>query len=507
MQKREKHNIIDACKTLNSCVYTRETVLCKFKEGIDSMSRKHFILSTRTLVSKRNVTQSFGSDNTIYVPLAVMEEIENKYADQMSERGKIARDTLEYLGSFHYKDLEKGVKQKNGSILKVPANYFGQNIEEEVSSGLSKLDKRILQTCLGVKSEVPDDEPVVLVSKKATLRKKAEKLGIKAQTFRDELLPEISEQYTGRKILKIADSKIEQFEDKRQLLVKEVVSKEEEVYPNMFIEMKGNYRRACGRVKGEYIVPLNFENYHPYCVTAKNTGQKFMIEALMADYEQAPLVIIKGPAGTAKTFMSLAVGLELVQERHEFPNKILISRSPTETGEKIGYLPGGEKEKIGPYLRGIMDNLVALHNRGKEENEKNVNTKSSYKSQKSGYSYENEKPSYEDGSIFFDMKEIKAEAIGYIRGRSICDTYIIIDEAQNLSPVEAKTIITRVGTGTKLVLIGDPAQIDRPELDERNNGLSYASERMKGDPTCWQITMTDDESVRSELAKRASILL
>lgn len=486
-------------------------MLCKFKKGVVKlMSRKHFILSTRTLVSKRNVTQSFGSDNTIYVPLAVMEEMERRYYDQFSERGKIARDTLAYLGSFHIEELKKGVVQKNGSILKVVTNYINQEIPEAIkNTELDKLDKRILQTCLGVKSEVPKSEPVVLVSKKDTLRKKAELLGIKAQTFRDELLPEISEQYTGRKILHIADELIKEFRQNKKISVKKVFSSEEmqEVYENMFIEMKGYSDWAYGRVCGDNIVVLQYEAYHPYCVIPKNVGQKFMIEALMTDQEKAPLVIIKGPAGTAKTFLSLAVGLDLV-ENEKFPNNILISRSPTETGEKIGFLPGSELEKIGPYLRGIMDNLMALHTKSNDDTEMVIKAQSKKNGRKSNrFENDSEKPAFEDGTVFFETNKIKAEAVGYIRGRSICDTYIIIDEAQNLSPVEIKTIITRVGTGTKLVLIGDPAQIDRPELDERNNGLSYASERLKGEATCWQITMTDEESVRSELAKRASMLL
>lgn len=471
--------------------------------------RKHFILSTRTLVSKRNVTQSFGPDNTVYVPLAVMEEIEAKYYDQMSERGKIARDTLAYLGSFHINNLKRGVVQENGSILKVTTNYSEQEIPEKIrNTECSKLDMRILQTCLGVRAEVPEGEKVVLVSKKDTLRKKAEMLGIKAQTFRDELLPEISEQYTGRKIINVPDGKIKEFREKNTIPVSSVISKDnmKDIYPNMFVEMRAGNDWAYGRVYGNNIISLSFDRYYPYAVIPKNIGQQFMIEALMMDHEIAPLVIIKGPAGTAKTFLSLAVGLELV-EQNKYPNKILISRSPTETGEKIGFLPGGELEKISPYLRGIMDNLTALHTKKDKDNSNKQGYKKSNKKNREYEQFAYEKPLFEDGTTILERGDIKAEAVGYIRGRSICDTYIIIDEAQNLSPGEIKTIITRVGTGTKLILLGDPAQIDRPELDERNNGLSYASERLKGETTCWQITMTDDESVRSELAKRASMLL
>lgn len=471
--------------------------------------RKHFILSTRTIVSKRNVTQSFGNDNTIIVPMAVLDKIKIKYVDPPNpntERGKIAQEVLDYIESFDLEQLQKGVKQANGSILRVTTNYSGVELPKEVKeTELDRLDTRILQTCKGIREEVPEEEPVILVSKDGLLRLRAKMVGVKAQTFRDELLPEISEQYTGRMTIRVSDEVIEKFNKNGKLLLSEAFSDEQlqEVYENMFVQMNGMYREEIGRVEQGYIVPLVFGKTTPYGVIPKNNGQRFMIEALTMDEKRAPLVIIKGPAGTAKTFMSLAVGLQLVEEENKYPQKILISRSPTETGEKIGFLPGDEMEKIGPYLRGIMDNLQHLHSLDYDEiNFPDIKNKKG--SSKPKFS---EKPQTEDGKSHWTFGSIKAEAIGFIRGRSICDTYIIIDEAQNLTANEIKTIITRVGTGTKLVIVGDPAQIDRPEVTERDNGLSYASERLKGQPTCWQITLTDDESVRSELAKIASTIL
>ena len=472
--------------------------------------RKHFILSTRTLVSKRNVTQSFGPDNTVYVPMVVMEEIENKYCEQINERGKIARETLAYLGSFHIDELKKGVVQKNGSILKVTTNYKDEEIPAIIGSAeCTKLDKRILQTCLGVKKEIPEDECVVLVSKKDTLRKKAEMMGIKAQTFRDELLPEISEQYTGRKTIYVSRNAIQKFREHREIPISEVIVKEamQDIYSNIFIEMRCGYEHEEGRVFQDKIIQLSFNKYYPYRAIPKSSGQRFIVEALMMDPDVAQLVIIKGPAGTGKTYLSLAAGLDLTVEKKTYSNKILCSRSVTETGERIGFLPGDEQEKMDPYMRGIRDNLTLLLKGNASESKKYSSNKRGKKNTSYSYEDEDEKPSYEDGAIFFERGDIKIEAINYIRGRTICDTFIIIDEAQNLTPTEVKTIITRVGTGTKLVLMGDPAQIDRAELDERNNGLSYASERLKGEPTCWQITMTNEESVRSELAKRATMLL
>ena len=476
--------------------------------------KKHFILSTRTMVSKRNVTLNFGSDNDIYIPMAVVDEMQTRYAKENTERGRIARENLEYLWSLDFKKLRKGVKQTNGSTIYISTNHTDIELPKDVeATTLDRLDRRILQTCIAIKNEINNNtqingresEPVILISKSVPLRMKAEMCGIEAQSFKDELLPELSEQYTGRIKLKVSEENYKLFCSQGKIAISLVIPKEDppELYENMFVEIEGGYKKANGRIENGYIVPLTFEKTHPYGITAKNNAQKFMIEALTMDEKRATLVIFKGPAGTAKTFLSLAVGLQKVVEEGLFPGKILISRSPTETGEKLGFLPGNELEKIHPYLRGIKDNLGNLINPKKDEIGQDIE----YPRNKRGNKICPEKPSQEDGSYVFASGAIRAEAIGYIRGRSICDTFIIIDEAQNLTATEIKTIITRVGTGTKLVIIGDPEQIDRPELSERENGLSYASERFKGEPRCWQITLTDDESVRSELAKIASRIL
>lgn len=468
---------------------------------------KCFVLSARTAVSKRNVTLGFDSDNMVVIPMAVVDELQTVYANQYDERGKIARELLEYLWSFDFNKLKKGVEQENGSTLRVAVNYNNEAIPEEVQkTQLSKLETNILQICLGLKREL-QDQKVILVSKSVALRMKAKMLGIEAQDFKDELLPEVSEQYKGRAEIKVSRAALEKFYKQKQITIKSIqrMNSKQKFYQNMFVVMKCGTSSAIGRVDGEFIVPLVFENYHPYGITAKNVGQKFMIEAMMMDWDKASLVIVKGPAGTAKTFVSLAVGLQQIEENQNYPQKMLISRSPTETGEKIGYLPGDETEKIGPYLRGILDNLNQLVNNDSKTSSDQIPFGNQKMTKKKG---RDEQPEFkENGQIFFERGVIKAEAIGFIRGRTITGTYIIIDEAQNLTPVEMKTIITRAGEGTKLIIIGDPQQIDRPELTEKNNGLSYVSERLKGEPFCWQITMEEEESVRSHMAKRAAALL
>ena len=464
-------------------------MLCKFKKGVVKLLRKHFVLSAGTVVAKRNVTQSFGNDNTVIIPMATLDKLQSKCLIRRDERARIAREFMAFLGTYSFKELRKGVIQPNGSCLRVVTDHKMEVVSKKLGE-LESTEARMLQTCLGLQESLPEGEQLILVSKSPLLRMKAEMTGVKAQTFKDELLPELREQYTGRAEIHVTDDIVTDFYANKKIGVEEVFDESEKksIYPNMFVHLKGTNSNAIGRVQGEEIVKLTFEKCHPYGVTPKNLGQRYAIEALMMDEKVAPLTIIKGPAGTAKTFLSLATGLELTEERGKFPNRILVSRSPTETGEKLGFLPGTEAEKIDPYLRGIKDNLKNLLKRDKEE-------------------AVDDKPLYEDGTSFFERNLIQAEALGYIRGRTIINTFMIVDEAQNLTPVEVKTILTRVGMGTKLVLIGDPEQIDRPGLDERTNGLSYASERMKGQDICWQITFKDDESVRSELAKTAAMLL
>lgn len=201
---------------------------------------------------------------------------------------------------------------------------------------------------------------------------------------------------------------------------------------------------------------------------------------------KAPLVIVKGLAGTSKTFYSLAVGLEKVlnQQSGEY-RRILICRPNAQFDSEIGFLPGDEQEKISPLLRPVIDNLEQLIDSDEKER------------------YANEAELRGKIDEIFDRGIIQAEAMNFIRGRSIAKTYLMIDEAQNMTPEQVKGIITRAGKDTKIILLGDPNQIDRPFLDERTNGLSYASEHMKGSPLCWQLTFSASECERSELAMDA----
>lgn len=206
----------------------------------------------------------------------------------------------------------------------------------------------------------------------------------------------------------------------------------------------------------------------------------------MQPAETAPLVIVRGMAGTAKTFYSLAVGLEklMCEDKNEY-RRILICRPNAQFDLDIGFLPGDEQEKISPLLRPVMDNLEQLIDSNDAER------------------YRNEAELQDKIREIFARGIIQAEALNFIRGRSIAQTYLIIDEAQNMTPSQVKGVITRAGKGTKIILLGDPGQIDRPYLDERTNGLSYAMAHMQGSPLCWQLALTAEECERSSLAMDA----
>ncbi|MGL4739974.1 MAG: PhoH family protein, partial [Sarcina sp.] len=317
--------------------------------------------------------------------------------------------------------------------------------------------------------------------------------------FYEEIVPRSENQYTGRidvyatnddvnlffKNKKIDSSKVLKYEEK----IGEYVVPDLEVNQFVIIHCNDNNKQtAIGRFDGKNIVPLYYGmNYNIMGISPRNVGQKFMLECLSVEAKKAPLVIIKGPAGTAKTLFSLAVGLQKILEdqKGEY-RRILVCRPNVTMDEEIGFLPGSEQEKIAPFMRPIYDNLEILIDSDEETR------------------YSNEYELNDKIEELFERRIITTEAVAYLRGRSIVKSWVIIDEAQNLTPKQVKSIVTRAGEGSKIILIGDPEQIDHAFLDQRSNGLCYASEKMKGSPLCYQVTLDYDECERSDLAYEAS---
>ena len=450
---------------------------------------KSYVIDTNILIQAPYACQCF-EENRVILPLVVLEELDGlKKAE--GEKGANARRVIRFLEKLRMKgDLLKGVELENGGFLRVEANCVGVELPESLPE--NKADNRILKVCKGISDE---EKPVVLVTKDLVLRIKAQIMGIEAQDFSTEQVIAEEEQYSGRQQCFVAEDKFKDFK-KKGVSVKELYLSDEmgnkiqpELVENEFVILKADQslkKTHLGRVEGKKVVPLKYKKSLPYGVKPRNSGQYFLQEALMKPADEAPLVIVKGMAGTAKTFYSLAVGLEKILNNPtgEY-RRILICRPNAQFDSDIGFLPGDEQEKISPLMRPIMDNLEQLIDSDEEAR------------------YQDEQELQGKIEEIFARGIIQAEAMNFIRGRSFVNTYLIIDEAQNMTPNQVKGIITRAGKGTKIVLLGDPNQIDRPFLDERTNGLSYASEYMKGSPLCYQITMSTEECEQSELAMDA----
>ncbi len=333
------------------------------------------------------------------------------------------------------------------------------------------------------------------MTKDIVLRLKAQIMGIQAEDFEREQISDDDAQYTGRTEVYIPEDKVKEFK-KKGISLEEVYQSDEEgnhtipeFHENEFVILKPDQstkKTLLGRVSSGKIVQLVYKKSKPYGISPRNVGQYFMQEALMTDAKEAPLVIIKGMAGTAKTFYSLAVGMEKVYNNpaQEY-RRVIVCRPNAQFDDDIGFLPGDEKEKIAPLMRPVIDNLEQILDSDEKKR------------------YEDEDELSDKIAEIFERGIIQTEALNFIRGRSIAKTYLIIDEAQNMTPNQVKGIITRAGQGTKIILLGDPQQIDRPFLDERTNGLSYAAKHMVDSPLCWQITLSAEECERSSLAMDA----
>ena len=448
--------------------------------------QKTYVLDTNVLIQAPYALMSF-EDNQIVLPLAVLEELDRlKNAD--GERGANARQAIRYLEALRLQgNLIDGVALPNGGQLRLEVNCVQERLPEQLRDDQS--DSRILKVCLGLKKRC---DRVILVTKDIVIRIKAQMLGIEAEDFTSEQAPVSEQQYTGRCEVFVPEDAFAEFK-KKGIAPEQAyqVGPEGErravcFVRNQFVILQADQsdrKTQLGRFDGERIVSLAYKKKRPYGVSPRNVGQFFLQEALMTSAEQAPLVIIKGMAGTAKTFYTLAVGLHAILEgdKPEY-RRILFSRPNVHFDDDIGFLPGDESEKIAPLLRPAIDNLELLVDQNEEER------------------YQNEGNLADKIQELFDRGIISAQALNFIRGRSVTKTYLVIDEAQNLTPKQAKGIITRAGIGTKIILLGDPHQIDNPLLDERTNGLSYAAEKMKDSPLCYQLTLSADECERSALA-------
>lgn len=436
--------------------------------------KKIFVLDTSVLVHDPHALQVF-QDNDIVIPLAVVEEIDShkKRQDDVGRNARWVSSFLDKLRSMGHLDTGVPLGANRGSI-RVELNHE-QVGRLPAALDRSKVDNRIIAVALALKES--SDLPVVLVTKDINMRIKADALGIAADDYQTDKI-DIDEVYTGTRSLKVNPELINAFYANGSVVVTET-----ELFPNQLVIMEdclGSSKSALGRhLQNGMIVPLRFANQNPFGLKARNKEQKFALELLLD--EEIRLVTLIGRAGTGKTLLALAAGLQKVVEDSRY-RRLSVSRPIIPMGQDLGFLPGDIDEKLRPWMQPIFDNLEFLFS-NRDRNEKIDQLVSSLKG----------------------LGLLELEALTYIRGRSIPDQFVIIDEAQNLSPHEVKTVVTRVGEGTKIVFTGDPYQIDHPYLDSNSNGLTYLVEKFKNEKIAGHITLVKGE--RSDLAELGSRIL
>jgi PhoH-like ATPase len=434
--------------------------------------KKTFVVDTNVLLHSHQALFSF-KDNDVVIPLGVIEELD-RFKGHNDERGREARQASRELDNLRHKgQLNKGVELPTGGILQVLIDS-----EMEIPFGFDnkKVDNRILACALHLKNK---GKEVYLISKDINCRIKADALGIATEDFETNKI-DIDELYTGWRELVLPVKKIEDF-----LRDEGLPYEEDDLFCNEFLLLKAaenENKTALAKYDGKQkkILPLFHISAKPWGVEPLNLQQKFAIELLLCN--EMKLITLVGRAGTGKTLLALACGLQKTIDEHLF-RKLLVSRPIMPLGKDIGYLPGSKDEKLSHWMQPIFDNLEFVMDR----------------------LYKNSDDVDKKIRFLIESQKVQIEAITYIRGRSIPKQFLIVDEAQNLTPHEVKTIISRAGEGTKVVLTGDPYQIDNPYLDSSSNGLNFVIEKFKDHPLFGHIILHKSE--RSSLSALASELL
>ncbi len=434
--------------------------------------RKIYILDTNVLIHDPKAMLNFNG-NDVVVPIFVIEEVDKlKKQPVTGPQARIASRTIDSFRQIGC--LAKGVHLDDEIFFRVELKNDPSLLPPSLKRDV--VDNRILSTTLGIQNENPDKK-VVLVSKDINMRIKGDALGVHVEDYETDMV-DYSELYDGSLPVEVPEDIYKKYVKTGRLKLEEAGI--ESPPANTFIRLKNDEKEAHGRFNfsKKRIERLAFGDAGVWGARARNDEQKFAVDLLMD--ENIKVVTLVGKAGTGKTLLAVAAGLEQVVERRLY-KKLLIARPIMPMGRDIGYLPGSEKDKLKPWMQPIYDNIDFLsENKEEKAGERVV-------------------------AGLESMGLLKIEALTYIRGRSIPAGFIIIDEAQNLTPLEIKTIVTRAGENTKIIFTGDPQQIDNPYLDANTNGLTYMAEKLKEEEISGHITLTKGE--RSALAEIAAKLL
>lgn len=456
-------------------------------------SEKIYLLDTNVLMHDPNAYKHFAGE-IVGIPAMVIEELD-AFKREGTDRGRNAREFIRQLDELRGQgSFREGMALENGSVLRV---LFLEHDMPKIPFKLAREDNAILSVALDLQMR---GHKVTFISKDINMRVKADVLGLHAEDYlKGEF---ISEDIFYRGWLTVDVPAVQLKSDHPDILSE--LTKERDFTANEFVLLQSQHNphnyRIFRFIEGKRFIPVQ-PHVLKWPLQPRNPQQMMAMNLLLDDAIQC--VTLLGPAGTGKTFLALLAGLHkvLVEDLYR---KILVSRPVIPLGRDIGYLPGTLEEKLHSWMLPIYDNMefiVYAINMAKHTKELEYG----YAAKKKDRPYKKEKSGFLSVDELVHADKLSLEAITYMRGRSIPYQYIIIDEAQNLTPHEVKTIITRVGEGSKIILVGDPYQIDSPYLDFSSNGLVTASEKLRGYPLFGTVFLSTSE--RSELSKLAGTLL
>jgi PhoH-like ATPase len=433
--------------------------------------RKKIVIDTNVILFDAQAILKFGPSD-VYIPISVIEEVDRFKRDQ-GENGRNARQFSRFIDILRAKGtLSHGVQLDNSEcVVYVSTDMLFHGMPTELDH--VKADNRILMTALALQKQHPK-HPVELITKDINLRIKADVYGITAKDFEPANVSQ-EDLYEGYLELELSPKDIDRFYQEKKYVP------DAKLIANQYVIMKDSSNpnhSAIGRFsdKEKAIVPLVQPADSIWGIQPRNVEQSFALDCLLND--EILFVSLVGKAGTGKTLLAIAAGLHKTLDEGHF-QRLLVSRPIFPMGKDIGYLPGDIEQKLNPWMQPIFDNVEFLMGADKKA---------------AGRAQE-----------LINQGMLNIEPLTYIRGRSIPKQYLIVDEAQNLTPHEIKTIVTRAGNGTKVILTGDVYQIDNPYVDSANSGLTYAVEKFKGHPIASHVTLTKGE--RSALAELAANIL
>ncbi len=438
--------------------------------------KKNYLLDTNVLLHDPNSLVSF-QDNNVLIPIDVIEEID-RFKRESTELGRNARTVSRMLDAWRAQGhLGDGVRLPGGGTFRIVFDKSESVPKAVGTNGHPRtVDNRILARALSVRDAEPG-LPLIVVTKDINLRLKADTLGLPAEDYETDRV-QLSELYSGLIEKTVPAEALAEFKAKNEFPLTEGAGYEANQYCTLTDEANPK-RSLLGKVDPSRtkLVPILDSREGVWGIRPRNREQHFALDALLDD--RIKLVTLMGKAGTGKTLLALAAGLRRTVVDREF-RRVLVARPTVSMGKEIGFLPGSLEEKLAPWMQPIHDALELLSdlNMGQESRR---------------------------AADLMRNGSIVVEALSYIRGRSIPHQFMIIDEAQNLTPLEVKTIVTRVGQGTKVVFTGDPWQIDNPYVDSSSNGFVHLVDRFRGQPLAAHVHLEKGE--RSELAEMAANLL